>query len=621
MAPPYKICFLGYKQLTALAQQVVPELPFDDCEIQIADCIPDTLPDVVNGMIAKGFEVFIAGSSNAATFSRHSQAHLQEIYVRDIDYLVAMTKARELGSRIAIAWHRLSRSLNLQLLVSISGIPVDLLSYEDSEELYDAIRDSDYEVIIGASQACGFAADHHRQSVLVYAGKDTIRQSFLRARHLAIELQKERRHKIISQSLVHNIPMGIIVTDEEGRITNINHLARDYLNLSISFSVGRLLSDIALNLSPEVFLSKGEQYLDSYKIINGIRFRCGQHRLIFRGQITGVLTTLRVDNTRHARKAVPGPTASAAKWRELVVLSEPMKQAVALGKKYAQSSLPLGLIGDVSAHRQIFSECIHTGGPRAQGPLIMVNLPQISPQDAGRHLLGCSDDYAPHTGLIELANNGTLVLKNVQDACPAVQDILLDVLAHNQITPTGGYQPVEVNVRFISIFDKPLARGKIRDDLLQRLCTLYIDLPELCQRKEDLPVLFQHALSNLYERELRIQHFPKAVDILKLYPWPGNTSELEAVAGRFSTALNDVVKITPYAVQNALIQAIGQDQLYEELTRLHPCLLEKNPDGSALRAAVQDIKYYLGSSNAAIAERLGVSRSSLWRILREAETP
>ena len=52
--PQYKICFLGYKQLTSIAQQVVPTLPFDDCEIQIVDCLPDTLPEIVDGMMAKG---------------------------------------------------------------------------------------------------------------------------------------------------------------------------------------------------------------------------------------------------------------------------------------------------------------------------------------------------------------------------------------------------------------------------------------------------------------------------------------------------------------------------------------------------------------------------------------
>ena len=49
MASPYKLCFLGYKQLTDIAQQVVRELPFSDCEIQVVECLPDTLPEIVSG--------------------------------------------------------------------------------------------------------------------------------------------------------------------------------------------------------------------------------------------------------------------------------------------------------------------------------------------------------------------------------------------------------------------------------------------------------------------------------------------------------------------------------------------------------------------------------------------
>lgn len=617
MASPYKLCFLGYKQLTDIAQQVVQELPFNDCEIQVVDCLPDTLPEIVSDMTTKGFEVFIAGGANAAMFSRHSQAHMQEIFVRDIDYLVALKKAQRLGNHIAIAWHRFSRELDLELLTELSGISAEILSYEDSTELYDLIRDSDYEVIVGASQACSYAADHKKKNVLVYAGKDTVRRSFVKARYLAAELRKEQRYKVISQSLIQNLPLGIIVTDEDGRITTINQLARDYLNVTVNFARGRLLSNIAANLSPDDFLNKGLQNSESYKILNGIRFRCRQSRLVSREQDIGVITTLHINNTRHTEKAAPGTLSGAARWKELVAVSDSMKHAVALGKKYAMSPLPLGLVGDVSAHRQIFAECVHTGGPRVQGPLIMVNLPQISANDAGRHLLGSSDICAPHTGLIEMANNGTMILKNVQDACPAVQDILLDVLAHNQIIPTGGYQPIEVNVRFISIFDRPLAEEKIRSDLLRRLCTLRIDLPFLNERKEDLPILFHTVLSNLYEREFHISHYKKAADVLKLYSWPGNMSELEAVAGRFATALNDGAKITPYTVQSILVQAIGENQLYQELTVRHPCLSEKKPELEALRAAVEDIKYYLGYNNSAIAERLGISRSSLWRVLRE----
>lgn len=616
---PYKLCFLGYKQLTGIAQRVVPELPFSDCEIQIMECLPETLPAIVDSMSTKGFEVFIAGAANAAVFSRYSQAHLQEITVRDIDYLTALKKAQLLGGSSAIAVHRMSRRIDVLLLAKLSGLPVGILQYEDSDELDELIRESRYDVIIGASHACSCAAEHGKKSVLVYAGEDTIRRSIQRARSLAIELRKEQKYRAISSALVRTMPLGIIITDEAGRITTINQLAREYLNVSVSFARDRLLSDIASNLSPEHFLGSGLHSTESFKILSGVRFRCQQNRLIAKGQDVGVLTTLRVDNTRRAEKTVSGTAAGAAQWKELVAFSEPMQRAVALGRKYAMSDLPLALIGDVSAHRQRFAECVHTGGSRAQGPLIMVNLPQISAQDAGRHLLGCSDAYSPHIGLLELANHGTLVLKNVQDACPAVQDILLDVLAHNKMIPVGGYQPIEINVRFISIFNKPLPAGEIRGDLLRRLCTLQIDLPTLAERREDLPVLFQHAMSAHFDHELHIQRYPKACELLRLYSWPGSTSELQAVAARFSLLLSEGAKITPFTVHSMLVQAIGEEELYQALTVRHPCLTEKKPELAALQPALEEVKYYLGWSNAVIAQRLGISRSTLWRALSEKE--
>ena len=617
MVAPYKLCFLGYRQLTSIAQRVIPELPFDDCDIQIVDCLPDTLPDIVDTMSTKGFEVFIAGGANAAVFSRHSQAHLQEISVRVVDYLIALKKAQALGGRIAIAYHRMSRRLDEALLTELSGVPVEFLRYDDSSELYDLIRDSDYDVIIGASQACSYAIDHGKKSVLVYEGEDTVRRSIYKARNLAIELRKEQKYRTINNALVRNLPAGIVITDEEGRITTINQLAREYLNVPVNFASRRLLSDIVANLSPDILLKKGLHNSDSFRIINGVRFRCQQNRLVSNGQDMGVLTVLRVDNTRRAEKALPGSTMGAAKWKELVAVSEPMKQAVSLGKKYAMSDLPLALIGDVSAHQQIFSECIHTGGNRVQGPLITVNLPQISAQDAGRHLLGSSDVYAPHTGLLEMANHGTLVLKNVQDACPAVQDILLDALTHNRIIPVGGYQPIEINIRFISIFDKLVQEGQIREDLMRCLCTLHIDLPQLGERKEDLPILFQNELSKYYDGGLRIAKYQKACDVLKLYSWPGNMSELQAAAGRFALLLNEGAKITPSTVQNMLVQAIGEEALYQELVARHPCLNEKKSAFADLNPALEDVKHFLGWSNAVIAQKLGVSRSTLWRALNE----
>ncbi|WBW49388.1 PrpR N-terminal domain-containing protein [Peptoniphilus equinus] len=614
---PIKICFLGYQRLTEIANEVVAKYPFDGCVIEVIDCVPEKLPELIRELATKGFDIYIAGGANAAVFSRYSQEHLLELAVRDVDYMSALKKASKIGKKIAVVWHRLAHEVNVSLLSDLCNVPADSLSYEDSAELYELMESSDYDVFIGASQVCSFAAQLGKSSVLIYAGEETVRSSLIRARHFAIELRKELTYHALNQSLIRNIPCGIIFTSVNGQISLINQIALNYLNLPSNFSQKRFLGDLFPNLSPDAFLLKDSQREESFKIIDGIRFRCTQVRVNSKGQPVGVLTILRIDNTLKNEKNILGTGQHLAKWKELVSMSECMNRAIELGKKYAMSSLPLALVGDVSLHRQLFAESIHTGGSRAHQPLIVINLPQISPADAGRHLLGSTDSNSSHVGLIEMAKQGTIILKNVQDACPAVQDILLDVLTNNQIIPIGGYDPISINVRFISIFDYPLPRSQIRPDLLSRLCTLQIDLPPLKERQEDIPILFKEAISNLRNQEFRIERFPKAVEALQLYSWPGGTSELEAVAGRFSLFLDENVKITPYTIHHMVIESIGEDNLYHELELLYPCLAERDMAAPNFQKAVEQLKYYLGDTNTSIAQKLGISRSSLWRDLKK----
>ena len=617
---PCRICFLGYNQLTEMARRVLDSFPFDDCEIDIVDCLPDQLPERLPALATRGYEIYIAGGANAAVFSRHSQDHLLELTVRDVDCMIALKKAAELGNKIGFAWHRHSREINLSQLSSLCGVPAEMISYEDSEELYGQIDQSGCDVVIGASQACSYAAEKGIKTVLIYAGEETVRRSIQRARSMVLELRKERGHQALNQALIRNIPLGIIYTDIYGRISLINQTARDYLALPVGFSKKRMLGELRPNLSPDRFLAREVQKEESFKIIDGIRFRCLQVRVSSRGENTGVLTILRIDNARKNEKAAPGLNAGAARWKELVALSDSMKQAIALGRKYAPSPLPLILRGDVSLHRQLFAESVHTGSVRAQQPLLAVNLPQISAADAGRHLLGSIDSGSPHTGLIQMADKGTMILKNVQDACPAVQDILLEVLTSHRILPIGGYQPISVDVRFITILDKGSDAGKIRPDLLERLSTLSINLPSLHERREDIPVLFQQALAGLETGDFRIDKYRKAVETLRLYSWPGSTSELEAAAGRFAFLLGDNAKITPHTVHHMMIRAIGEDRLLKELQQRHPCLADSDVRAADFKEAVEDLKYYLGWNNSVIAAALGISRSSLWRDLKDSQS-
>ena len=125
---PYKICFLGYQKLSEMARKVIDSLHFQDTEVILLDSNYDTLPFVVSDALAQGCEVFIAGSSNAAEFKRRSYGHLVEIHVRTVDFLSAISRALQIGSRPAIVRYRYSAPIHMELLEQFSGCPVRVIS-------------------------------------------------------------------------------------------------------------------------------------------------------------------------------------------------------------------------------------------------------------------------------------------------------------------------------------------------------------------------------------------------------------------------------------------------------------------------------------------------------------
>ena len=615
----YQLCFLGYGQLSDLAREAAAELNYPDMRLTIVDSTPDTQTQIVSAALNEGTEVFIAGGANAATFTRNGMGHLQEIVIRDIDYLIAIKAALEIGERPAVFSHRFSRDLNVALLSKLANAKVQLYTFEDSAELYHMVEHTDCDVVVSTAQACEYAEKLGKKNVLVYAGKDTVKRSIVRARRLAIELRKEQNYREINRALLRDIPLGVIVTYADGQVHMINQIASDYLGVPVNAARGRLLSDLAPNLSPESLFTKGLQQNESYKILNGVRMRCTQRRISVKGFDIGVLTTLRIDNSKktsvQTAGATPGAPFAAASWKELTALSESMREAVKLGKAYADSPLPLTISGDVSTNKQAFAECVHTGSSRAQQPLSIVNLSSVSESEAGRLIFGSVDKQFPQTGILEYANNGTLILKNLQHANDAVQDCLLDAISNNCFTPNGSFTPIPINIRFITLINTPMSESCIRPDLYRKLTTLSVALPALSKRGEDIPALFNQMIAQRYDHKFDITRYARASETLAVYRWPGNNAELEAVADRFVALLGGETRFSAHVVHRNAVLAIGEDTLFCDLLSRFPELTQKDCPAGIMREATERLKYYVGINNAEIAERLGMSRTTLWRAL------
>ena len=134
-----------------------------------------------------------------------------------------------------------------------------------------------------------------------------------------------------------------------------------------------------------------------------------------------------------------------------------------------------------------------------------------------------------------MADNGTVFLEEIGETSPALQVKLLRVLEEKRFVPLGATTPVKVDVRIIAASHKNLEKlvemGSFRDDLYYRLNIIKIDLPPLCERREDIPLLIEHFMLRFKSVKGKSVSgvSEEVLDLLMNYHFPGNVRELENI--------------------------------------------------------------------------------------------
>ena len=209
----------------------------------------------------------------------------------------------------------------------------------------------------------------------------------------------------------------------------------------------------------------------------------------------------------------------------------------------AKSAVPVLILGETGAGKEMVAREIHHRSRRREAPFIRVNCGAIPPELIDSELFGhergsFTGATAQRRGWFERADHGTLLLDEIGDLPLAAQVRLLRVLQDGMIRRVGGEDDIKVDVRIIAATHRDLPNliqeGLFREDLWYRLATFPIVLPPLRERPSDIPALAAHFARRAASRfGLRLQ-LPSAADfaLLSAYDWPGNVRELAAVMDR-----------------------------------------------------------------------------------------
>jgi hydrogenase-4 transcriptional activator len=212
-------------------------------------------------------------------------------------------------------------------------------------------------------------------------------------------------------------------------------------------------------------------------------------------------------------------------------------------KLVAGADVPVLILGETGAGKEVISRAIHNGSPRAGGPFIRVNCGAIPPELVDSHLFGhepgsFTGATDQRKGWFERASGGTLFLDEIGELPLPAQVRLLRVLQDGHIERVGGQEPIHVDVRLVAATHRDLAvmvrEGRFREDLWYRIAVFPILLPPLRERLADIPPLAQHFAQRAAVRfGLPLQlPTPQDMTLLANYSWPGNVRELAAVIDR-----------------------------------------------------------------------------------------
>jgi len=245
--------------------------------------------------------------------------------------------------------------------------------------------------------------------------------------------------------------------------------------------------------------------------------------------------------------------------------------------RLAGSSMTVLITGESGTGKELVARALHEHSPRANKPFVALNTSAIAAELLESELFGHEKGSftgadARRIGRFEQADGGTLFLDEIGDMSPALQTRLLRVLAESEFYRVGGQNSIKVDVRVIAATNQDLARAvkksRFREDLYHRLNVIRINTPPLRQRRADIPLLFNHYLTES-AKELGAPAKSieaDALDVLQGYEWPGNVRQLVNATRRLTVTAPGIV-ITSQDIPKDLGGNVASQRAAQDWTR------------------------------------------------------
>lgn len=555
-----------------------------------------------------------------------------DIPVTGYDVLRAIAEARSrFHSRQIALFLSDVRNHDEQVLSTISGITIHTFIVQDISEMHNTmfyVRERGYDTVVGGYSAWACAGELGLNAVMIKTGEEAIIQVFHEAQNMVTSIMKERERSKLYQTITQASKEGILYVDETGAVDMINKRALQILTSSLNTVRRSPLEKAYPYLEPLYRKTLGWRIpiLNEILEIDGKKVTFDFVPVLVKERVVGVVITFQsvskiqqMETQLRKRLSEKGLVARYT-FNDIIRKSDIMEQTISLAKKYAAVSSNILIVGETGTGKELLAQGIHNMSERNKKPFVAINCAALPENLLESELFGyvegafTGSKKGGKVGLFEQAHQGTLFLDEISELPYTFQGELLRVLQEKQVRRIGDDRVIDVDVRIIAATNQNLKQlvedGSFRRDLLYRLDILKVYLPPLCDRGEDVTLIFRHLLRKY---SLRFGKdvgdcTPAALELLCSYPFEGNIRELSNITERLC-----VMAEGSMIGEELMRRALYPEDVKARSVRQQP---KTTVPHRTEREEILDALTKTGGRKSEAARLLGIDRSTLWRKMK-----
>jgi PAS domain S-box-containing protein len=614
--------------------------------------LDDALP-VAREMVRNGVEIIISRRGTAQLLREDLQVPVISFPHRSFDIITSLKEAAARGKKVLLPVFRQELG-SVNLLEDLLGIELIQNIYSDKQSLEQIIHsslDEGCDVVIGGDVTQKIAQKVGLKFVEIRTSDEDIAETIDDAKSIARSARAQKVRSKQYRTIIDSASDGIVAVDERGNITTINARAAEIMKVTEDEAIGNPMRQFIENFPIDKVIESRRAIYDQLTEIDRDRYVCNCQPVLLDENLIGAVTSLRdIGNVMRSEQVVRRSLSKGhvAKYRlsSLVHESPEMKKVVEQGRRYADTDSTILLVGETGTGKEIFVHGIHNLSRRSKQPFVSLNCAALPAQLLESELFGYEEGAftgskkGGKAGRFEIAHKGTIFLDEIDSTPEEVQTRLLRVLQEKEVMRLGGDRILPVDVRIIAAAGRDLSlavqEGKFRPDLYFRLNVLQLHIPPLRKRLEDIPLLLDFFI-RLFSKRHKLAPVslpPEYLNSLLSYSWPGNVRQLRNFAERLvmncslgtreealESLKSELFSFGPaITVETPIQRQQPTEKVKPEPTSPEPSNLKDqlkhiaaDSEKELIEQALQQSRY----SKSTAAKILGISRTTLWRKMKE----